>query len=84
MNKIEIYSHPGCGYCHQAKALLSARGIEYQELDVAQDKQLIGQMVERTGGRTLPQIIINDRAIGGFDDLRRLDQNRELTTLLNA
>jgi len=83
MNKVEIYSHPGCGYCHQAKGLLNARGIEYQELDVAQDRQLLAQMMERTGGRTLPQIIINDQVIGGFDDLRQLDQSKQLKTLLN-
>ncbi|MFC1747856.1 glutaredoxin 3 [Pseudomonadota bacterium] len=83
MNKVEIYSHPGCGYCHQAKGLLKARGIEYQELDVAQDRQLLSQMVQRTGGRTLPQIIINDQVVGGFDDLRLLDQRKQLDTLLN-
>jgi len=83
MNKVEIYSHPSCSYCHQAKGLLNARGIEYQELNVGQDRQLLAQMVERTGGRTFPQIIIKDQAIGGFDDLRRLDQKQQLSTLLN-
>lgn len=81
MNKVEIYSHHGCGYCHQAKGLLKARGIEFHELDVAQDRQLLSQMMQRTGGRTLPQIVINDQAIGGFDELYRLDQSNELHTL---
>jgi len=81
MNKVEIYSHPGCSFCHQAKGLLNARGVEFQELDVGHDKQLLAQMIERTGGRTLPQIIINDQAIGGFDELRRLDQEKKLGAL---
>lgn len=83
MNKVEVYSHPGCGFCQQAKALLRARGIEYQELDVALDQQLMSEMVSRTGGRTLPQIVINDRAIGGFDSLIELDRNNDLLSLLN-
>lgn len=83
MNKVEIYSHPGCSYCHQAKGLLKARGIEYHELDVAQDQRLLAEMIERTGGRTLPQILINDRLIGGFDDLRHLEQTHKLEPLLN-
>jgi len=83
MNKVEIYSHPACGYCRQAKGLLNARGIEYQDLNVGHAPHLVAQMIERTGGRTFPQIIINNQPIGGFDDLHRLDQNQELTALLN-
>ncbi|MBI1194908.1 MAG: glutaredoxin 3 [Gammaproteobacteria bacterium] len=83
MKKVEVYSHPGCNFCQQAKALLRARGIEFRELDIAQDRQLMSEMVSRTGGRTLPQIVINDRAIGGFDALIELDRNNDLISLLN-
>lgn len=82
MSNVEIYSHPSCGYCHQAKGLLNARGIEFEELDVELYRPLMTEMVQRTGGRTLPQIIINDKAIGGFDELHQLDLKDELTALI--
>ena len=72
MTNVEIYSHPGCSYCHQAKGLLNAQGVKYQDFDVAQNSQLLAEMVSRTGGRTLPQVIINGQAIGGFNELRKL------------
>ncbi|MEJ2694017.1 MAG: glutaredoxin domain-containing protein [Candidatus Thiodiazotropha sp.] len=82
MKQVEIYSRPGCSYCQQAKELLKARGIAYQEQDISQDEALIVEMVRRTGGRTLPQILISDRPIGGFSELRQLDSSQQLDTLL--
>lgn len=84
MNKVEIYSHPTCGYCHQAKGLLKARGIDYREFNVATDTNLITEMVRRTGGRTFPQIIINEEAVGGFAELRKLDQQKALSHLQSS
>jgi glutaredoxin 3 len=83
MNNVEIYSHPGCGYCQQAKALLKARGIHYRERDVGRDQQLLAEMVQRTGGRTFPQILINERPIGGYTELLDLDRNQQLESLFN-
>ena len=83
MNKVEIYSHPGCGYCQQAKALLNARGIRYREQDVGRDQRLLSEMVQRTGGRTFPQILINDQPIGGYSELLELDRTQRLETLFN-
>jgi glutaredoxin 3 len=83
MRKVEIYSQPQCPYCHHAKALLEAKEIAYEEYNVAADRGLLTEMVERTGGRTLPQILINDQAIGGFDDLRQLEQQGALELLLD-
>lgn len=82
MDQVEIYSHPDCGYCHQAKALLDSKEISYYELNVAQDHGLREQMLVRTGGRSLPQILINNQVIGGFSDLQRLAQSGELGQLL--
>lgn len=82
MNKVEIYSHPSCSYCRQAKQLLDARGIPYDEINVANDHALLRQMIERTGGRTFPQVIINDAPIGGYETLHRLDRERKLDTLV--
>jgi len=82
MNKVEIYTHPGCGYCHQAKGLLKVRGIPFDERDLGKDGQLAVEMVQRTGGRTVPQIVINDQPIGGFDSLHRLDKENKLQALI--
>lgn len=82
MNKVEIYTHPACGYCHRAKGLLKLRCIAFNELNVGSNPQLMTEMVERTGGRTFPQIVINERAIGGFDALHDLDKRNELQGLL--
>ncbi|MCU7845611.1 MAG: glutaredoxin 3 [Candidatus Thiodiazotropha sp. (ex Monitilora ramsayi)] len=84
MRKVEIYTQPQCPYCHHAKALLEAREIVFQEYNVAVDQDALIEMVGRTGGRTLPQIVINDKAIGGFDDLSRLDSEGQLSALLEA
>ncbi|MCU7928545.1 MAG: glutaredoxin 3 [Candidatus Thiodiazotropha sp. (ex Dulcina madagascariensis)] len=82
MNSVEIYTKSQCPYCSHAKALLDARNIAYKEFDVGGDQGVFTEMVSRTGGRTLPQIIINDQVIGGFDDLHKIDSKGQLTFLL--
>ena len=81
---VVIYSTPFCGYCAAAKSLLSAKGVEYQEIDVFSEPQRRQEMIELTGRRTVPQIFIDGRHIGGFDDLRALDTQGELDPLLRA
>jgi glutaredoxin 3 len=84
MSEIVIYTRPQCPYCSHAKALLDSRRIAYEELDVTQDSALLTEMVSRTGGRTFPQIVIADQAIGGYDDLRALDSRGRLIALLTT
>jgi glutaredoxin 3 len=62
--------------------LLEARGIRYQEQDVGRDQQLLAEMVQRTGSRTFPQIVINDRPIGGYTELAELDRTQQLDSLI--
>ncbi len=83
MAKIEVYSTTYCPYCVRAKALLDAKDLDYQEIDVTgKDEERIA-LVERSGGRkTVPQIFINDKPIGGYDDLRALEDSGELDKLL--
>ena len=79
MAKIEIYTTPTCPYCARAKTLLKKKGVEYTEIDVANDAQLRAAMSERAGGRTsVPQIFINGEHIGGSDELVALDRIGEL------
>ena len=83
MAKVEIYTSPWCGYCHSAKRLLNKKGVEYVEYDVTMDRAKKREMLERSnGGRTVPQIFIDDRPIGGCDQLFELDLDDELDPLL--
>jgi glutaredoxin 3 len=81
--RIIVYSSPFCGYCAAAKRLLSSKGAEFTEIDVMFDAARKQEMVARSGGRrTVPQVFIGDRHVGGFDDLRALDDAGELDGLL--
>ena len=83
MHTIEIYTTPYCPYCVRAKALLQKKGVDYSETDVSGDDDLRDAMTERAGGRrSVPQIFIDDRHIGGCDDLYALDGRGELDPLL--
>jgi glutaredoxin 3 len=84
-SKVEIYTQFGCPYCHRAKALLDAKGVTYTEYDVTMDTKKRTEMAERKpGARTVPQIFIDDAAIGGCDDLHALDAAGKLDALLGA
>ena len=82
-HKIEIYTSPFCGYCARAKRLLSAKGASFVEYDVFAESDLRPTMEARAGGRTsVPQIFIDDRHVGGCDDLYALDAEGKLDPLL--
>jgi thioredoxin reductase (NADPH) len=82
MPKVEIYTRAGCVFCTRARALLDARGLPYEEIDVGADRRLFGRMVARAGGRsTVPQIFIDDRHVGGCDDLMALEARGGLEAL---
>jgi glutaredoxin 3 len=83
MAKVEIYTRDWCGYCARAKNLLSGRGVEFTEYPIDGDAEAQAAMIARAAGRTsVPQIFIDDRHIGGCDDLVALDSAGELDTLL--
>lgn len=83
MPSIIIYTTPFCGFCHSAKRLLAQKGVRFEEIDVSYDPAQRAEMVRRAGGRrTVPQIFIGERHIGGCDDLYGLDAKGELDTLL--
>ncbi len=83
MPNIEIYTTRICPYCVRAKALLKRKGQEFIEIDVSDDDDQMGKMVERSGGRmTVPQIFINDHHVGGCDDLYEMEQAGKLDPLL--
>jgi glutaredoxin 3 len=83
MQAITIYTTPFCGFCHSAKRLLAQKGVKFHEIDVSSDPAQRAEMVRRAGGRrTVPQIFIGARHIGGSDDLYGLDAKGELDALL--
>jgi glutaredoxin 3 len=83
MASIEVYTTPYCPYCVSAKELLRSKGVDFVEIDVAGDRALRAQMVERAGGRvTVPQIFIDETHVGGCDDLYALDDAGGLDPLL--
>lgn len=82
---VEIYTKFGCPYCVRAKHLLDSKGVSYTEYDVTMGGAKREEMVARApGARTVPQIFINDVAIGGSDDLRALDSQGKLDALLGT
>ncbi len=82
MSDIVLYTKDYCGFCTQAKALLTAKAAAFTEIDITHDVDLEAEMIERSGRRTVPQIFIDGRHIGGFDDLAALDAAGELDPVL--
>ncbi len=83
MAKIEIYTSQWCGFCARAKSLLNSKGAAYQEYDVTMGGPLRAEMEARApGARTVPQIFINDVAIGGSDKLAALEAAGELDAMI--
>ena len=82
MSKVQIYTTNWCPYCNAAKALLDDKQVPYEEIDVT-DPTLRMAMVERANGRrTVPQIFIGERHVGGYDDLSALERRGQLDPLL--
>jgi glutaredoxin 3 len=85
MADVEIYTTMMCGYCARAKRLLAKKGASFTEIDVAMDGQKRAEMMQRSnGGRTVPQIFIGGKHVGGCDDLEMLEFDGELDPMLNA
>ncbi|MBW4329606.1 glutaredoxin 3 [Stakelama sp. CBK3Z-3] len=85
MAKVEIYTKAFCPFCTRAKALLDEKGAEYVEYDITMDQAKRAEMIDRAnGGMTVPQIFIDDRHIGGSDDLAALDRKGGVDPLLNG
>lgn len=85
MAKIEIYTTDFCPYCTRAKMLLEDKGAAYKEITAPHGSQARRDAIARSGGRTtVPQVFIDDRPVGGFDDLHALDRAGRLDALLGA
>ncbi len=81
--KVVVYVTEYCPYCVRAKMLLDKKGVTYQTVDVSSDGAKRSWLAQATGQRTVPQIFINDRPVGGCDDLYALDRGGKLDPMLS-
>ena len=82
MPNVVVYITPFCPYCTRARRLLEGKAIEYTVINVAEDTRLWDEMTRLSRRDTVPQIFIDDRPIGGYDDMAALDMDGELDQLL--
>ena len=80
---IIIYSTSHCPYCVRAKELLTRKGVSFTEILVDEDDKQLEEMIAKTKRYTVPQIFINERHIGGFDDLYALEKSGKLTNFID-
>lgn len=82
MTKIVVYTKENCPYCDWAKKLLNTKQLKFEEIRVDLLPDKLAEMIHRSGRRSVPQIFINDEAIGGYDDLSALVKTGKLDQLL--
>ncbi len=80
--QVKIYTRLGCGYCTAAERLLRDKGVAFENIDCTGDQATRKWLADLTKSSTVPQIFIDDRAIGGYDDMRALDRKGQLDALL--
>jgi glutaredoxin 3 len=83
MATVVMYSTPWCGYCAAARELLRIKNIEFEDINVDADPSLRQEMMDKSGGRTVPQIFINNDLVGGYSDIAALEEQGKLDPLLN-
>ena len=80
--RVVIYTRRWCGYCTAALGLLDGKGIPYEHVDATGNAELRSWLAEQSGQQTVPQIFIDGRSIGGYSELRALDQDGKLAHLV--
>jgi len=81
---VTVYVSDWCSYCERAKGLLAQKNVEFSEINVEDDAKLREEMIARSNRRTVPQIFIGDKHVGGCDDLFELDRSGELDRLIQG
>jgi glutaredoxin 3 len=83
--KVEVYTTSYCPFCTRAKSLLKNKGVSFEEIDVTEDAGLRQKMIDLSGGRrTVPEIFIDGKIVGGYDELKALDDAGTLDSMLSA
>jgi glutaredoxin 3 len=81
---VTVYTSDWCPYCRRAKDLLARKNVSFSEINVEDDLKFREEMIARSNRRTVPQIFIGDKHVGGCDDLFELDRSGELDRLLQG
>ena len=81
---VTVYTSDWCPYCQRAKGLLTQKNVIFSEINVEEDAKFREQMIARSNRRTVPQIFIGDKHVGGCDDLFELDRSGELDRLIQG
>ena len=85
MKKVVIYTGPLCNFCSAAKHLLNKKKINYEEIDIGYDEKKREEMLKKSNGaKTIPQIFIGEKHVGGYVELRALEKDGNLDNLLNS
>jgi len=84
MTRVTLYTTEPCSFCRNAKSLLASRGIAFEEINLAKDSVGRAALAQRTGLMTFPQVVIDDRPLGGFRELIEADRDGTLEELLAA
>jgi len=84
MAEVKIYTTGYCPYCHAAKALLDGKRVPFTEIDVTGDHEARARLARETGRRTVPQVFIDGRPVGGYDELAALDRSGRLDEMLRG
>jgi glutaredoxin 3 len=84
MPRITVYSTDPCSFCDRTKALLRSRGVDFDEVNLAKEPAGRVELAQRTGMMSFPQVLVDDRLIGGYAEVRRAADSGELDALLAA
>lgn len=76
--KFELYTWSYCPFCQRAKSLLDSKGYKYDEYVIDNDNDKRQELIDKTGQRSVPYVFIDDKLIGGFDDLKKMDDEGNL------
>jgi glutaredoxin 3 len=83
-HSVRIYTASYCSFCRHAKELLRERGIAFEEIDVTADARTREWLVGATGRRTVPQVFVGEKPVGGYEELRSLDRSGRLAGLVDV
>ena len=84
MPEVVMYSTGWCPYCARARALFERKGIAFREIDIETNAELRAEMLTRSGRRSVPQIFVGERHVGGFEELYDLERSGELDSILQS
>ena len=82
--KVTVYTKQSCPFCVRAKRLLEKKGVAYEEIDVEGSDDLRIWLAEKTGQKTVPQVFVGERSLGGFSDVDALDRDGKLDPILRG